>query len=1036
MSETTGNSISPGLYEAILTSRLEQLLSDELISQDLAEIDALDSAEAADRLSLHVSELIERTIDSLPEATRVEQGSALLRAIGDRLDALAPRLKVEQDLPSSDARLLRSVRTSGPDGAPSRLTAPEVSLLDTTLLTNARGEPSLSRAIESEIESADRIDAIIAFIRFSGIRPLLNALERHTDQGKPLRVLTTTFTNSTEPRALNALRDIGADIRVSYDTMTTRLHAKSWIFKRHSGASTGYVGSSNLSHAGQVLGQEWNVRVSGRRNPAVLRKLEAAFEGAWYNGDFRPYDAVEFTKAVSRGAQVSDSSMVLPSIELRLEPFQERLLERIDVSRERGLNRNLLVAATGTGKTVMAAVDYARLRRRLPRSRLLFVAHRDEILEQSRATFRLALREPSFGEKWMGGERPSQFEHVFASIQSLNANGIDRLDPQHFDVVIVDEFHHAAAPSYDRLLTRLEPQQLLGLTATPERADQMSILHWFDERIAADLRLWDAIDQQRLVPFQYYGVHDGMDLRRIPWKRGSGYDINELENLYTANDAWARLVIAQTQRYIGDVQSMRALGFCVSVAHARFMAHHFKEAGIPAVSVSGDTPREERVAALAGLRDGTTKVVFSVDLFNEGVDVPSVDTLLMLRPTQSATVFMQQLGRGLRRSEGKSVCTVLDFIGQHRREFRFDIPYRALLGVSRRDLESGVRDGFTFLPAGCEFQLDRVAHDVVLRSIRESLPSTWPQRVRELKSLVGQGYEPTLGTYLTESGLELEDVYSSGRSWSDLLDAAGEARAPEGPHDPALRRAIGRLLHMDDPVRIDAYERFAATAEPPMPRSDGETVLLRMFVASLAGQVLGDQNLDEAAHLVWKHPQVLAEIRELMPLLRERSDHILRPLPDRPGNPLQVHARYTRQEILVAMRQGGGVKAPEWREGVKWAGDQRVDLFLVTLNKSSQKFSPTTQYRDYAISPDLFHWESQSTTSEASPTGQRYQQHTKRGSEVFLFARLTPDERAFWFLGPATYVSHEGERPMAITWKLAHPLPGDLYADFAAAAVA
>lgn len=209
-----------------------------------------------------------------------------------------------------------------------------------------------------------------------------------------------------------------------------------------------------------------------------------------------------------------------------------------------------------------------------------------------------------------------------------------------------------------------------------------------------------------------------------------------------------------------------------------------------------------------------------------------------------------------------------------------------------------------------------------------------------------------------------------------------------------------------------------------------------LVISGLAGQVLRDQSLEQAAALVWEHPQVLAELSELMPLLRDRADRVLEPLPNRPENPLRVHARYTRQEILVAMQQGVGAKVPEWREGVKWAADQEADLFLVTLNKSSTKFSPTTQYRDYAISADLFHWESQSTTSANSPTGQRYQHHVARGSEVLLFARMTGDDRAFWFLGPATYVRHEGERPMAITWKLAKPLPGDLYADFAAAAVA
>lgn len=385
----------------------------------------------------------------------------------------------------------------------------------------------------------------------------------------------------------------------------------------------------------------------------------------------------------ARGAATPALWVILSPIELRPLPFQERLLELIEVSRRDGHHRNLLVSATGTGKTVMAAIDYAGLGERLERSRLLFVAHREEILDQSMATFRYALRDPNFGEKWVGGIRPARFDHVFASIQSLNAADLSLLAADHFDVVIVDEFHHAAAASYEKVLTHLDPVELLGLTATPERSDGLPVLHWFDDRIAAELRLWDAIDQQYLSPFLYFGVHDGLDLRDIPWRRGRGYEVEALTQRYTSSDAWARLVVKQLLEH-ADVDSMRGLGFCVSVEHARFMARHFNHHGIRAVAIWGDSPPRERNAALRDLAAGDVSVVFSVDLFNEGVDVPAVDTVLMLRPTESPTLFLQQLGRGLRKSRGKAFCTVLDFVGTHRREFRFDRRYRALLGGTRR----------------------------------------------------------------------------------------------------------------------------------------------------------------------------------------------------------------------------------------------------------------------------------------------------------------------------------------------------------------
>ena len=684
----------------------------------------------------------------------------------------------------------------------------------------------------------------------------------------------------------------------------------------------------------------------------------------------------------------------------------------------------------------MAAVDYARLKKRLPRSRLLFVAHREEILDQSLGTFRYALRDASFGEKWVGGERPDRFEHVFASIQSLSKADLANLAPDHFDVVVVDEFHHAAAPSYRKLLDHVRPAELLGLTATPERSDGLPILQWFDNRIAAELRLWDAVDQGRLCPFMYYGIHDGMDLTEVPWRRGQGYDVNVLSNVYTASDAWARLVLTEVIRHVDNPKEMRALGFCVSVAHAEFMAHHFSKHGVASVAIWGDSPESERRQALRDLAAGNVQVVFSVDLFNEGVDVPSIDTVIMLRPTDSPTLFMQQLGRGLRRFNGKPFCTVLDFVGTHRKEFRVDRRFRALLGETRRGVEKAVELGFPFLPAGCHLHLDRKAQEVVLAALRNAVPSRWPAKVDELRQLRVTMPELTLAEFLSESGLELDELYEGGRSWSDLLEAVGAPMLPAGPHEKVLRRALGRLLHIDDAERIDVYLGFLLESSPPAVSrlAERNRRLLRMLVDSVAEQVLQKEtSIQEATVLLWNHPQIRSELVELLQLLRVKIDHVNVALGDHPSVPLQIHARYTRREIMAAFDVGGGAKVLSWQSGVFEAKKERCELLAFTLDKTSGSFSPTTRYQDYAISSRLIHWESQSSTRAESATGLRYRNHVSEGRSIMLFARLRADDRAFWFLGMGQYRGHEGERPMAVTWELDHSLPGDLYAAFAAA---
>ncbi|MFM6847882.1 MAG: DUF3427 domain-containing protein [Terrabacter sp.] len=1020
-----------GLYEAIVTDALIQRL--RTVPDDLADRRPLNRAEAADRIAIHVSREIERALSDVSDEKRIDVGVKVARAIFTQLGMLSsPSL---EEMPAAGGEVLHGVLTRRPDGKPEPVSEPLTPLLDTALLTNAPGEPSLWKQIQSEIVSADSIDIVMAFVRRSGINPLLEALRRHCEAGKKLRLLTTTYTGSTESSALERLVDLGADVRVSYDTTTTRLHAKAWIFHRHTGFSTALVGSSNLTHSAQATGLEWNVRVSAARNRPVIEKFIGTFDAYWSSGEFIDYDPQQFDEQLGAARPGgAGPTVVLSSIEVTPRPFQERLLELLEVARLHDRHRNLLVAATGTGKTVMAAVDYARLRHTLPRSRLLFVAHREEILDQSLATFRHVLRDATFGEKWVGGHRPRDFEHVFASIQSLHASGIDSIAPDHFDVVIVDEFHHAAATSYGRLLEHVRPVELLGLTATPERSDGLPILHWFGDRIAAELRLWDAIDQQHLVPFQYFGIHDGLDLRDVPWRRGVGYDMSALSDVYTGNDVWARQVIDQVRRFV-DPDRMRCFGFCVSVEHARFMARKFQEHGIPSVAIWSQTVAAEREQALRDLASGAVRAVFSVDLFNEGVDLPTVDTVLMLRPTESPVLFLQQLGRGLRKAQDKSICTVLDFVGTHRKEFRFDRRYRALLNVTRRELESAIVEQFPYLPAGCNIQLDRVASDIVIRSLREAIPSRWPAKVDEFRSLSHRVPDLGLAQYLDESGLDLDDIYGGGRSWSELVEAGGGPVRSAGPHETALRRAIGRTLHVSDPLRLRTYRSLVALSTPPLvdTMTTTERRLTHMLVAALADQhVTRTTSLQSAVDVVWQHPQVLAELGELYPILEARSDHVFAPLQDQEV-PLQVHAQYTRTEILAAFAGGSQAGLPPWREGVRHVPDARCDLLAFTLDKTNGSFSPTTRYRDYAISPTRIHWESQSGTRESSPTGQRYIHHEARGHSILLFARMRQDERAFWFLGPARYRGHTSERPMAVTWELDHALSGDLFAAFAAA---
>ncbi|MEI2816852.1 MAG: phospholipase D-like domain-containing protein [Microthrixaceae bacterium] len=361
--------LPPGLYEVVVTERLKERL-DALTGALHPKRRDLAAAETPDRVAWHLGREIERSLADVPEGDRARVGIEVARALIDRLGelvAVAPGAA-----PTDPGTVLEAILGRRPDGTSAPITQPLIPLLDTTLLTNARGEPNLWNQLRSEIESSDRIDVVMAFIRRSGIAPLIESLRRHCAAGRELRVLTTTYTGSTERATLELLVDLGAEVRVSYDVTTTRLHAKAWVFHRNSRFSTAYVGSSNLTHSAQVTGIEWNVRASAARNPHVIAKFDAVFDSYWGSGDYHPYDAAQFLDEQERSGRTDSRGphVMLSPIELRPLPFQERLLDLLEVvAREQHHHhRNLLVSATGTGKTVMAALDYARLADRLDQS--------------------------------------------------------------------------------------------------------------------------------------------------------------------------------------------------------------------------------------------------------------------------------------------------------------------------------------------------------------------------------------------------------------------------------------------------------------------------------------------------------------------------------------------------------------------------------------------------------------------------------------------------------------------------------------------
>jgi superfamily II DNA or RNA helicase len=1035
--------LTPGLHEELVTDELLERIERARKQGWMIEWKGIDDASIAAILARHVHDRVLQSISGIKTTTpehrklRIAIANGVLEVLSG---GAAPIPAID-----ADARLLLEVQrppTTSVGWIPTP--RPGIPLGTSTLLVNGHNDLQIGTQVALEIQSASRIDLLCAFVRFAGVRLVRRELQEFLLRGGEMRVIASVYTGSTERRALDELVGLGAKVKVSYETAQTRLHAKAWLFQRDTGFATAYVGSSNLTHTALVDGLEWNVRATQVDNAAIIQRIAATFEQYWNEPEFESYDprvdGARLQQALDEQSGARSDGDSTPQIEIDVapKPFQFEMLEALAAERQRGHFRNLVVSPTGTGKTWVSAFDYQRLRQR-GWDRLLFVAHRDEILRQSRDVFRVVLKDPIFGERYVAGERPVFGEHVFASIQSLSRY-VETVDSEAWDVVIVDEFHHAEAATYRRLLEHLRPKVLLGLTATPERADGQDIVHWFDDRIACDMRLWQALDQGLLSPFHYFGVSDGTDLRGVAFEHGR-YVTSELENVLTGDHVRARRVVESVREWVLDPMKMRALGFCAGVAHARFMAEQFNQAGWPAVALDGSSPAPDRIAAVQRLRRGELRAIFTVDIFNEGVDIPEVDTLLLLRPTESATVFLQQLGRGLRWAEGKSVLTVLDFIGQAHANYRFDVRFRALLGGTRRQAEQAVVAQFPLMPPGCAIRLDEISQEIVLENIRLALRRS---RKALLDDLRGLPPSTTLAEFLDASSFDIEDIYASPgttNTFTALRRELGYEELLAGMDQAALSGAIGRMLHVDDEERYATWTSWLTADEPRLPAESGTRAgrLQLMLFAALGHRRRPIAELGQALEELWGAFALKNELIQLLSVLRDRSRLESVPIDEDGLVPIHSHGTYSLYEVMAAYGLVSNGVLRENREGVLWVPDERSDVFFITLNKSEADYSPTTFYQDYPISPTLFHWESQSRTAADSPTGRRYINHAARGSKAILFMRQSRrDERgvsnAYLCLGPARYVRHESSRPIRVTWELERPMPTELFQEAKVAA--
>ncbi len=1049
--------LKSGIYEQIINQLFEKKLS--LVDRTHFYIGerAIGRNEVVKLLSLYLSGIFEQMLVDVVDTTydtEEEEESSRNRAVEKSVNlanAIIKKLVTDfhidsGNLLSAQAKILTAVIDKTQSDYPNlskRLEEimPIKGLVNGELFTGKGIK--LYTELQKEICSANEIRLMVSFIKKRGLSLLLPQLKEFTDKGGTLKVITTTYMKATDFDAIKQLAKLkNTEIKITYDETSERLHAKAYIFLRNTGFNTAYIGSSNLSEQALDTGAEWNVKVTQLEQPRMMRTIMGAFEASWWAEGYETFvngeDDLRLKTALGDGDNEIDFSSALTLI----QPFdyQQEILERLQMERDiRGHWKNLVIAATGTGKTVMAANDYKNFASSNDRARLLFVAHREEILKQSHRTFQQVLRDYNFGETWYGGNEPTSYEYLFASKDMLH-NRIDNLNlpRDYYDYIVIDEAHHITGDSYQKIVNYFTPKIFLGLTATPERMDCQDITEWFDGTISAEIRLDDALNKGLLAPFHYYGITDSVDYSEVKWSAGK-YVASELSQIYTDNDARTGVILNALVKYLpkSSLHNVRALCFCVSIEHAKYMASKFTLCGLKAEVLTSEN-NMMRAPLYRKLKNKEINFLFVVDMFNEGVDIPEVDTILFLRPTESLTVFIQQFGRGLRKAKDKTHVDIFDFVGNCRAEFNYTDRMRAIIGRTSMSVEEEMERNCPHLPLGCKITLEPKAKEYIMKNIKGAIKRFTTRKITALMQNFERNHSVplSLSNFVDIYQVPLNRLYKDC-TWNQLLC---ESRLEYYPSSltAELSRAVFRKWLATDSYTYFSFIQKLAQADFKIKVNNltpVEQKRLLMLYYDLFEEAGYFTDLQEMVDNLASDEGFCHEIKETVELLLTQSKALEKEDNSGiPNFPLKLHGIYTKTQIQVAIETSTLNRKSPSREGVERNKSLNVEAMFVDIIKNREEGS-TTDYDDKALSPYLFQWDTQNKTRPESPIGQAYINQTQTMllfvREQKKFAEDKSRTMGFVYLGRVTLnnwkdVNLGARKQMQIQWNMVEPIPGSV----------
>ena len=953
--------------------------------------------------------------------------------------------------------------------------------------------------LKQELLNCKKFYFIVSFIRYSGIQLLISTLDELEKQGIQGEIITSVYLNITDSKALRKLLSY-ENIKVKvYNNSSESFHTKAYLFEKEKYHSV-VIGSSNISQSALYSAEEWNVKLTDSSFFNIYGKSLNQFEKLWHSNeaieltqDF--IDEYEKYKKSINAQNTFDYRKTKIEQENKFVPnsMQKRVLQKLKETRINGNKKGLVISATGTGKTYLAAMDIKQFfiksnaknklfeindkKSKTSNIKFLFIAHREELLENAINVFSKILKidKNEFGRIY-GGLKEIDKNIIFASIQSLR-NCYNEFKPSFFDYVIVDEFHHSMSDSYLKTLSYFNSKFLLGLTATPKRMDGKDILSLCDYNVVDEIGIKEALEEDLIVPFHYFGVNDYMiNYDNIPYKNGKYNEKILLENLLlnTRTD----YIVEKINKFGFDGDELSAVAFCQNIEHAFFMKEEFSKKGYKSAVITANTSSNERSEILEKFKNKKIEILCVVDILNEGIDIPTINLLLFLRPTMSSTIFIQQIGRGLRKAKNKDFVTIIDFIGNHKKDyllinyFSNEVDNKDTLFTKKEKIINEVKNQFSNIPKSCYVELDRICQNRIIEKIEKinfSSKNILKEMYLDYKAEIGKSEDEFLQVRDFDTNIELfQELCLKMHSFynAQLQFEDSKIFKKENEKNPLNKTEIEFLEYLEKKLTLvepftfliidylvtgkeyinnndllnkykeffdikgnfEKYYLLNRIFEELMEDEILEKTLYgykfsKKYKKLFSNEKLNKKNTMKSNQKVNKS-NFINRLKQLIYLgLNEfkRND-----LDEFNENILISYKEYKRVELQILL--DSKVPKGSWRAG--YANTEKDICLFATIDKT-HIFQENLKYDNSLFADDIIQWISQPKTSHNSSVGQMFIHHKEKGFKVHIFIRKYAfmngnKTNPFIYLGNAKYYSSQGDKPMKILWKLDKKIPQKL----------